>query len=80
MLEGERSGRIVRRGARSLLNLPNTASPIPRLPFLLSSVKSSAASSYAAKLLLFSRRACRSPRVFVPYIFHPFVGAAQYVT
>lgn len=37
MLEGERSGRIVRRGARSLLNLPNTASPIPRLPFLLSS-------------------------------------------
>lgn len=37
VLEGERSGRIVRRGARSLLNLPNTASPIPRLPFLLSS-------------------------------------------
>lgn len=37
VLEGERSRRIVRRGARSLLNLPNTASPIPRLPFLLSS-------------------------------------------
>lgn len=59
----------------------------PPLPFLgslffsLLPVKSSAASSYAAKLLLFSRRACRSPRVFVPYIFHdPFVGAAQYVT
>lgn len=59
----------------------------PPLPFLgslffsLLPVKSSAASSYAAKLLLFSRCACRSPRVFIPYIFHdPFVGAAQYVT
>lgn len=75
VLEGERSGRIVKRGARPLLNLLSTVSPLPflrlaRSPFssppsppLPSPVKTS--TSHAAKLLLFNRCACRPYHVFV---------------
>lgn len=88
MLEGERSGRIVKRGARSLLNLPNTVSPFPSAfkpaaPFLLPLLlllreNLDGFVLRAAKLLSLSMLL----RVFVHTysIRDPFVHRAQYVT